>query len=170
MSSGYCGDKEGWGPTSPTARVDLTPCFESTILSTLPACLAIVAFSYRSLTLRKDGQPHGLGRTLVIYWLGQSLMLVSTVALIVRAALSGSEDDYSPAEVLASASTAVSWIFAMVLNVFEHRYEIRSSTIIYTYYLVSIVTGSITIRTLSAFPSESSTTLYYVFFASVILG
>ncbi|KAF9909339.1 hypothetical protein EC991_008724 [Linnemannia zychae] len=170
MSSGYCRDQEGWGPVSPTGRIDLTPCFESTILSTLPACLAIVAFSYRSWALHKDGQPHGLGRTQLIYWLGQSLMLVSAVALIVRAALSGSEGQYSPAKVLASASMAVAWIFAMALNVFEHRYEIRSSTAIYAYYLVSIVAGSITTRTLSAFPSESSTTVYYVYFASVVLG
>ncbi|KAF9124124.1 Multidrug resistance-associated protein 1, partial [Mortierella sp. GBA39] len=166
MSSGYCGDQEGWGPTSPN-RVDLTPCFESTILSTLPACLAVTAFLYRTWKLHRNGQAHGLGRTNLIYWLGQSFMLVSMVVLIVRAALSGSD---SPATVLASASMAVAWLFAMVLNKFEHLYEIRSSTAIYSYYLVSIVAGAITTRTLSALPSRSSTTLYYVYYGSIILG
>ncbi|KAF8948883.1 hypothetical protein BGZ47_001607 [Haplosporangium gracile] len=169
MSSGYCGDQEGWGPTSPN-RIDLTPCFESTILLTLPACLAIAAFSYRTWTLYRSGQAHGLGRTNLIYWLGQSFMLVSTVALIVRAALSGSEDPYSPATVLASASMATAWLFAIILNRFEHRYEIRSSTAIYSYYLLSIVAGAITTRTLSALSSGSSTTLYYVYYGSIVLG
>ncbi|KAF9339849.1 Multidrug resistance-associated protein 1, partial [Linnemannia elongata] len=169
MSSGYCGDQEGWGPTSPD-RIDLTPCFESTVLSTLPACLAITAFSYRTWTLHRNGQAHGLGRTNLIYWLGQSFMLVSMIALVVRAALSGSEDLYSPATVLASTCMAVAWLFAMVLNRFEHLYEIRSSTAIYSYYLVSIVAGAITTRTLSALPSSSSTTLYYVYYGSIILG
>ncbi|KAG9063053.1 hypothetical protein KI688_004653 [Linnemannia hyalina] len=169
MSSGYCGGQEGWGPTSPN-RVDLTPCFESTILLTLPACLAVTAFLYRTWKLHRNGQAHGLGRTNLIYWLGQSFMLVSMVALIVRAALSGSEDIYSPATVLGSASMAAAWLFAMVLNRFEHLYEIRSSTAIYSYYLVSIVAGAITIRTLSALPSGSSTTLYYVYYGSIILG
>lgn len=58
----------------------------------------------------------------------------------------------------------------MVLNRFEHKYEIRSSTAIYSYYLVSIVAGAITTRTLSAFPSGSSTTLYYVYYGSIVLG
>ena len=58
----------------------------------------------------------------------------------------------------------------MVLNRFEHLYEIRSSTAIYSYYLVSIVAGAITTRTLSALPSESSSTLYYVYYGSIILG
>ncbi|KAF9143116.1 Canalicular multispecific organic anion transporter 2, partial [Linnemannia schmuckeri] len=169
MSSGYCGNQEGWGPTSPS-RIDLTTCFESTILSTLPACLTIAAFSYRTWTLYRNGQAHGLGRTNLIYWLGQSFMLVSAVTLIVRAALSGSEDPYSPATVLASASMAAAWLFAMILNRLEHRYEIRSSTAIYSYYLVSIVAGAITTRTLSALSSRSSTTLYYVYYGSIVLG
>ncbi|KAF9080449.1 Multidrug resistance-associated protein 1, partial [Mortierella sp. AD031] len=169
MSSGYCGDQEGWGPTS-SSRIDLTPCFEYTILSTLPALVAISAFTYRSWTLYLDGKPHGLGRTKSIYWSGQLLMLAAAIALIVRAGLSSSEDPRSSANVLANASMAVAWIFAMALNVFEHRYEIRSSTVIYTYYLVSIVAGSITTRTLSALPSTASTTLYYVYFGFIILG
>jgi hypothetical protein len=58
----------------------------------------------------------------------------------------------------------------MVLNRFEHKYEIRSSTAIYSYYLVSIVAGAITARTISALPSGSPTILYYVYYGSIVLG
>ncbi|KAG0352787.1 hypothetical protein BGX24_007465, partial [Mortierella sp. AD032] len=66
-------------------------------------------------------------------------------------------------------------IFAMALNVFEHRYEIRSSTAIFCYYLLSLITGSITVRTLSEISSDPSstttaTTLYYVYFGLIIIG
>ncbi|KAG0196526.1 hypothetical protein BGX33_001562, partial [Mortierella sp. NVP41] len=169
MSSGYCRDLEGWGPTSPD-RIDLTPCFEHIILSTFPACLAIVVFAYRIWTLRHYGVPHGLGRTNWIYWPGQAVMLATTVVLLARAGLTGSEDNYSPASVLSSVFMAAAWIFAMALNVFEHRYEIRSSTPIFCYYLLSIIAGAITARTLSDLSSGFSTTLYYVYFTLVIIG
>ncbi|KAG0040084.1 hypothetical protein BGZ89_007821, partial [Linnemannia elongata] len=66
---------------------------------------------------------------------------------------------------------AVAWIFAMSLNVFEHRYEIRSSTAISCYYLLSLISGSITTRTLSEVSSGSTTTtLYYVYLGLVIVG
>ncbi|KAF9086711.1 hypothetical protein BGX29_001258, partial [Mortierella sp. GBA35] len=169
MNSGYCRDLEGWGPTSPD-RIDLTSCFEYTILSTLPACLAIVIFAYRIWALSRYGVPHGLGRTSWIYWPGQAVMLATAVVLLARAGLTGSEQGHSPARLLSSVSMAIAWIFAMVLNVFEHMYEIRSSTPIFCYYLLSIIAGAMTTCTLRDLPSGSSTTLYYVYFGLVIIG
>ncbi|KAK5801853.1 ABC transporter type 1, transmembrane domain-containing protein [Linnemannia elongata] len=170
MSSGYCRDLGGWGPTSPN-RIDLAPCFEYTILSTLPALLAIVGFSVRTWSLYKDGTPHELGRTNWIFWPGQGAMLLTVAVLLVRAGVIGSEDQYSPASLLSSVSMAVAWIFAMSLNVFEHRYEIRSSTAISCYYLLSLISGSITTRTLSKVSSGSTTTtLYYIYLGLVIVG
>ncbi|KAK3833442.1 MAG: multidrug resistance-associated protein 3 [Linnemannia elongata] len=170
MSSGYCRDLDGWGPTSPN-RIDLTPCFEYTILSTLPALLVITGFSFRTWSLFNNGTPHGLGRTAWIYWPGQVVMLATAVVLLVRAGLTGSEDGYSPASLLSSVSMAVAWILAMFLNVFEHRCEIRSSTAIFCYYLLSLIAGSITTRTLGEVTSGSATTtLYYVYLGLVIIG
>ncbi|KAF9130051.1 hypothetical protein BG015_004063, partial [Linnemannia schmuckeri] len=172
MSSGFCRDLEGWGPTSPN-RIDLTPCFEYTILSTLPALLAIVGFLFRAWSLHKDGTPHELGRTAWIFWPGQGVMLTTAVVLLVKAGLIGSGDDYSPASLLSSVSMAVAWISAMFLNRFEHRYEIRSSTAIFCYYLLSLIAGSITTRTLSevsAGSSAATTTLYYIYLGLIIIG
>ncbi|KAF9357739.1 Canalicular multispecific organic anion transporter 2 [Mortierella sp. NVP85] len=95
----------------------------------------------------------------------------AALSLFVRAALLGRMSDYSPANVLASTSTGVSWILAAVLNVLEHRYEIRSSTAIFSYYIVNLVAGAIITRTLSSFPSTSTTNaLYYTYFGFVFLG
>ncbi|KAF9179056.1 Canalicular multispecific organic anion transporter 2 [Haplosporangium sp. Z 767] len=81
------------------------------------------------------------------------------------------KDTPSPSGVISSAFMGVAWVFAAALNVFEHKYEIRSSTAIYTYYVVSIITAAITIRTLSHFPSNTSThALYFTYFGLIILG
>ncbi|KAG0032210.1 hypothetical protein BGZ81_011465 [Podila clonocystis] len=171
--SGYCRDHEGWGPTS-TERVDMTLCFESSILSTLPAILAILLFVLRMNDLRRFGKAHNLGRTNIIYWPCQVLMIAGAVALIARAGIVGGQsNEYaSPAVILANVSVAVAWIFATILNHFEHQYEIRSSTVICAYYIVSIITSAITARTLSSLPDPTSTAnvLFYLFLAFNILG
>ncbi|KAG0280335.1 hypothetical protein BGZ97_009428, partial [Linnemannia gamsii] len=82
-------------------------------------------------------------------------MMATAIVLLVKAGLTGREEEYSPASLLSSVSMAVAWILAMILNKFEHRYEIRSSTPIFCYYLVSLIAGSITTRTLSEVSSGS---------------
>ncbi|KAF9319799.1 Canalicular multispecific organic anion transporter 2 [Podila horticola] len=171
--SGYCRDHEGWGPTS-AERVDMTLCFESSILSTLPAILATFLFVLRMNDLRRFGKAHNLGRTNIIYWPCQVLMIVGAAALIARAGIVGGQsNEYaSPAVILANISMAIAWIFATILNHFEHQYEIRSSTAIFTYYVVSIIGSAITARTLSSLPDPTSTAniFFYLFLAFNILG
>ncbi|GJJ72924.1 ATP-binding cassette, subfamily C (CFTR/MRP), member 1 [Entomortierella parvispora] len=171
MSTSYCRDSEGWGPTS-DHRTDLTLCFESTILSTLPALLAILAFIHRMYTLLRTRQAHGLGRTNLIYWPCQFFMAAAAIVLLVRAGLIGQEANHSPASVLASASVAMAWLTAVLLNYFEHKYEIRSSTPIFSFYFVSVVVSAITIRTISELPDSTGTdaVLYYTYFALIIFG
>ncbi|KFH68799.1 hypothetical protein MVEG_05603 [Podila verticillata NRRL 6337] len=152
----------------------MTLCFESSILSTLPAIIAILLFALRMNDLRRFGKAHNLGRTNIIYWPCQVLMLASAVALIARAAvISGQSNEYaSPAVVLANVSMAVAWIVATILNHFEHQYEIRSSTAICAYYVVSVIGSAITTRTLSSLPDPTSTAniFFYLFLALNSLG
>lgn len=88
----------------------MTLYFENTVLATLPACLAIIAFIYRAISLQRYGQPHGLGRTNLMFWPSQVLMLAAASILIVRAGLIGKEPDYSPTSVIASASMGIAWV------------------------------------------------------------
>lgn len=88
----------------------MTLYFENTILATLPACLAIITFIYRAISLHRCGQPHGLARTNLTFWPSQVLMLAAASVLIVRAGLIGKEPDYSPSSIIASASMGISWV------------------------------------------------------------
>ncbi|KAG0214051.1 Multidrug resistance-associated protein 1 [Mortierella sp. GBA30] len=180
MSTAYCRDLEGWGPTS-DERVDLTLCFEYTILATLPALLAMMAFIARTAFLYRSGLPHRLGRTNLIFWPSQLLMLTVALILVIRAALIAREPDRAPASVLASTSMGVAWILAAILNIFEHRCEIRSSTAIFSYYTISIIAAAITSRTINSLPSSSALSLhystsnatnalYFAYFALLLLG
>ncbi|KAG0339820.1 hypothetical protein BG004_006658, partial [Podila humilis] len=168
----YCDNQEGWGPTSD--RTDLTPCFESSILLTLPAVIAILLFVARLNDLLRNGTAHNLGVTSYIYKPSQFFILAGAAALIARAGILGRFDNPydSIAAILGSAFTAVAWIAAAVLNHFEHKYEIRSSTLISAYYVVSITASAIIIRTLSDLPEPSSSAniCFYVFFACNIMG
>lgn len=90
----------------------MTLCFESSILSTLPAILATFLFVLRMNDLRRFGKAHNLGRTNIIYWPCQVLMIAGAVALIARAGIvSGQSSEYaSPAVILANVSMAVAWV------------------------------------------------------------
>lgn len=90
----------------------MTLCFESSILSTLPAILATFLFVLRMNDLRRFGKAHNLGRTNIIYWPCQVLMIVGAAALIARAGIVGGQsNEYaSPAVILANISMAIAWV------------------------------------------------------------
>ncbi|KFH72940.1 hypothetical protein MVEG_00165 [Podila verticillata NRRL 6337] len=157
----------------------MTLDFENTVLATLPACLAIIAFIYRAMSLHRYGQPHGLGRANLVFWPSQALMLAAASVLIVRAGLIGREPGYSPASVIANASMGVAWVLAAGLDLFEHRFKIQSSSFILSYQFVSIVAGVITIlsalqtrSTLSQQQSACNTAnaLYFTYFGIISFG
>ncbi|KAF9577890.1 Multidrug resistance-associated protein 1, partial [Lunasporangiospora selenospora] len=67
---------------------------------------------------------------------------------------------------------AIAWIAAIVLNRYEHDYEIRSSTGIQSYNFFVLVGSAIAVRTLSALPSTpaSQHTLFYIYFGLACLS
>ncbi|KAF8937351.1 multidrug resistance-associated protein 3 [Dissophora ornata] len=166
----FCHDIEGWGPTS-SMRPDLTPCVENTILLALPALAAIVAFVYQIFAMWRYGKPHNLGRTNLIYWPTQVLMLGSAVALIARAAVLKNEDS-APATMLSTICMIVAWLLAIVLNHFQHQQEVRSSDYIFTLYVFSIIASAINIRTMAMLDqvNQDQFKAFVAFFGVNILG
>jgi len=61
--------------------------------------------------MSRTGKPHNLGRTNIIYWPTQALMLASAVALVARAAVLNNED-YAPATLLSTVCMIVAWVRA----------------------------------------------------------
>ncbi|KAF9432052.1 hypothetical protein BGZ76_011325, partial [Entomortierella beljakovae] len=98
--------------------------------------------------------------------------------MFARAGLLGNITNHSPAGIISSALTGVAWIFGLILNIFEHKYEVRSSTYIFSYYFMTLISGSIITRTLSTLAASSIYTtntgatdaLYYAYFGLIIAG
>ncbi|KAF9108264.1 hypothetical protein BGX29_001994 [Mortierella sp. GBA35] len=143
----FCNDQEGWGPTSRT-RPDLTPCMENTILLTLPSLVGILALSTRIWSMWRNGKPHNLGRTNIIYMPSQFFILASVAALIARAIVL-KNDIYAPATMLSTICLILVWIVALVLNHFQHQQEFRSSDYIFSLYVFSLIGAAINIRAMS---------------------
>ncbi|KAF9313900.1 hypothetical protein BG003_004712 [Podila horticola] len=166
----FCNNPEGWGPTS-HERPDLTLCVEDTILLTLPALIGILGISYQAFSMWKHGKPHGYGRTNIIYWPSQFLMLASAVSLIARAAVL-KDDIYAPATMLSTIAMLLSWFAAIVLNHFQHQQEIRSSDYIFGLYFFALVASAINIRTMSLLNMTHQTQFkaFVAFFGANALG
>ncbi|KAG0044177.1 hypothetical protein BGZ83_010575 [Gryganskiella cystojenkinii] len=137
---------EGWGPTS-SVNPDLTLCVEDTILLALPSLVALLGMCYRTYTMYTKGKNHDLGRTNIIYYPTQLLMVASGVALIARAAVLHN-NGYAPATMFSTICMAIAWLFAPVLNYFQHKQFFRSNDYIFALYMFSLSASAINIRTM----------------------
>ncbi|KAG0378501.1 hypothetical protein BGX24_003626 [Mortierella sp. AD032] len=166
----FCMDQEGWGPTS-NSRPDLTPCMENTILLALPSIVGIVALSARIFSMWRNGTPHNLGRSDLIYWPSQFFILASAIALVTRAVFLNDET-YAPATMLGTICLILVWVVALVLNHFEHQQEFRSSDHIFTLCIFSLVAASINIRTMSLLNQASNNQFkaFVAYFAFLAAG
>ncbi|KAI8349285.1 hypothetical protein B0O80DRAFT_460130 [Mortierella sp. GBAus27b] len=140
-----CRQNEGWGPVSPT-RYDLTPCFEYGVFYGAVSMVASLVFISRILYLHVRGQPHHLGRTAWIYWPTQAAMFLAAAVMLIQTVILY-DSDASIVLVLGCIGMAISWVIAIVLNRYEHIYEIRSSTPISIFYVASIGSTFTIIRT-----------------------
>ncbi|KAG0073521.1 Multidrug resistance-associated protein 1, partial [Podila epicladia] len=132
--SSWC-DTQGWGPWNDNNS--MTPCFQNTITLGAPALVASTAFLIRARYLDRHGVAHGLGKTNLIYWPSQLAMVAASLAMGVYFAQSWSLSSLS--SVFAAGSLLAAWILAARLNILEWTYEIRSSTLIFTFELYSVL-------------------------------
>ncbi|KAF9129232.1 Canalicular multispecific organic anion transporter 2, partial [Linnemannia schmuckeri] len=151
----FCGSSEGWGPLS-KSRFGLTLCFEYSVLLGALSTLAITSFIGRYVALRKWSAPHEFGRTGWIYWPTQMCMSVTGMTAVgVLVHLLNQENGAVPAATFGYAALAAAWLLAVPLNYYEHAYSIRSSDVIFSYYVFSIVVLAIQARTLHLLSNHS---------------
>ncbi|KAF9997077.1 Multidrug resistance-associated protein 1 [Entomortierella chlamydospora] len=98
---------------------------------------AWILFIVRLYYLRKHGKPHNLGRTAWIYWPTQIAMSLAAIVILVQAIILY-RNNSPPVATLGCLIMGVAWITAVLLNHDEHIYEIRSSTLIFAFYVASI--------------------------------
>ncbi|KAG0057832.1 Multidrug resistance-associated protein 1 [Gryganskiella cystojenkinii] len=109
--------------------------------------LATVGFLTRTYYLKRYGQRHNFGRTESIYWPTQIAMTLAALVAWILALQHYNSKNRSDIFVWGSISMGASWIFATVLNRYEHDYEIRSSSIIYAYYVATFSFSVIILQT-----------------------
>ncbi|KAF8932135.1 Canalicular multispecific organic anion transporter 2 [Haplosporangium gracile] len=154
----FCGSSEGWGPLS-RSRFGFTICFEYSVLLGALSTLAIASFIGRYVALRKWFTPHKFGRTGWIYWPTQICMSVTgMMAIGVLVHLLKQKNGAVPAVIFGYVALAAAWLLAVPLNYYEHAYSIRSSDVIFSYYVFSIVTLAIQVRTLHLLSNHSQGT------------
>ncbi|KAF9428224.1 hypothetical protein BGZ94_003045, partial [Podila epigama] len=139
-SSSWCGP-QGWGPWNEN-HISFTPCFLNSVVLGAPAVVASIAFILRAWHLERNKVPHGLGRTNLIYWPSQLALAVAIAALVRLLFLSSSTSLLSPS--YAIGSLIVAWVLAIRLNRLEWKYEIRSSSLIFFFELLSIMASAVT--------------------------
>ncbi|KAG9063024.1 hypothetical protein KI688_004624 [Linnemannia hyalina] len=138
------------GPTN-LERVDLTPCFENTILFGLPSLIAIIAFTIRGYCLLSKkklyASKEGRANNQILYAASMTCLTVACAALITRL-VQLNQGSSSPATIFGGVTLLVSWILALGLNYLELGYKFRSSTYLFAFYAVNIIASLIYIRTL----------------------
>ncbi|KAG0281918.1 hypothetical protein BGZ95_006425 [Linnemannia exigua] len=131
------------------AGFGFTPCFEYSILLGALSTLAIAVFIGRYVALRKWFGPHGLGRTAWIYWPTQICMSAAGVtSAVILVHLLLQDIGAVPAAVFGYSALAAAWLLAVPLNYYENIYSIRSSDVIFSFYILTITALSIKARTL----------------------
>ncbi|KAG0071220.1 Canalicular multispecific organic anion transporter 2 [Linnemannia elongata] len=152
----FCSQSEGWGPFSPD-RYDLTPCFEYSTLYGGVSMVTTMILVARYYYLTTYGVPHCFGRTAWIYWptqisiaLTAALMVTQAGSFLFEATVIKGDNNYHDVPlvaVLGCLGMGLAWIAALAVNRLEHRFEIRSSTIVFLFYLTSIAATSVILHT-----------------------
>ncbi|KAG9323193.1 hypothetical protein KVV02_002982 [Mortierella alpina] len=144
--SDLCTHTEGWGPLSPN-RYDLTPCFEYSVLFGAVSLIAILGFIVRIYYLTHHAKAHNFGRTAWIYWPTQLCMGFGALTAGTLSTAHFTSDASSPIFAWSCLSMGAAWALAVVLNHYEHLYEIRSSSAIFTFYTAAIAASWTIIKT-----------------------
>ncbi|CAO3565923.1 unnamed protein product [Mortierella alpina] len=111
------------------------------------AAVALLVFTARIHHLRKGHQPHHLGRTAWIYWPTQGFMFAASSTMMAQAIL-GVMTGSSSAYVIGTLLMGTAWLCALPLNYHEHKYTIRSSNSILSFFVSSIAVLIVNLHTL----------------------
>lgn len=138
----------------------------TSILLTLPAALASIAYVFRIHQLLSRGTKHNLDRSWAIYFPSQLVALVACVTIVARAVtLSNQDGGYSPAAMTSTVVMLIAWLLTLVVNHFEPIYTIRASPYVSAYSAVSLLAAAITTRTLHDTSTAASQPQFHCFTA-----
>ncbi|KAG0032610.1 Multidrug resistance-associated protein 1, partial [Podila clonocystis] len=121
--------------------------------------VAIAGFILRIIHLRTYRTPHGHGRAEWIYWPTQ-ICIASAAALACTDVFVQYALGAAPAlsVIFGYFGTGMAWTTAVILNHYEHSYEIRSSDFIFSYFVLSLISLALSINTTVAIGDSSAAT------------
>ncbi|KAF8927534.1 hypothetical protein BGZ58_010336 [Dissophora ornata] len=132
--------------------------------------LATIAFAARIVQLKTKCAPHRLGRTAWIYWPSQICMGLNGALALVNVVLRLWHGDGTPAATFGYLCFGIAWIIAVSLNREEHRYKIRSSDLIFSFYVLSILASCLVLYPEAAVPvNERDSQSKITFFMALCL-
>ncbi|KAG0225249.1 ATP-binding cassette transporter 1 [Mortierella sp. GBAus27b] len=169
MSIWECRSGDSWGPFDPECPGDFTPCFEDTVLRLVPVAFLFVAGLPRLVQLSKQSTlsyPSTNWR--------QTLKVVEIVVLIIVASLIAFQqfrdvDSTISAEILASAVEVVAFIFGLGLTIVENKKSFLSSGVLSIYWLLSLVSTGVKLRTLVMSCSAAGSTATNLYGGRLVL-
>ncbi|KAF9184642.1 Multidrug resistance-associated protein 1 [Haplosporangium sp. Z 11] len=141
----------------------------SSVLFGALSFIAIGSFASRIIYLKRTGKPHGLGRTTWIYWPTQICMGTVGLLAVIGALALLRQQKLSLVAVLGYIAMGCAWGLATVLNYYEHLYTIRSSDLIFSFYVLDIAALLIHARTLHILHGSSRDPLETIVLVMVIL-
>ncbi|KAJ3164744.1 hypothetical protein HDU88_005180 [Geranomyces variabilis] len=141
----FC-DAKGWGPT---LDVDLVPCFQATILSSLP--LAVFAVLAVLASLRNKVNSAGVIRPV---WVSGIITMAAGAALLSSAVRLSSTSTSS--QVLQGVVTTVSILLVSSAQWIDHRRGMRINAMATSFWFWSLVVAAVYIRTLARASSTST--------------
>ncbi|TPX31400.1 hypothetical protein SmJEL517_g05244 [Synchytrium microbalum] len=137
----FCAGGEGFGPWSTDRLLDLTPCFEETVLLSIPRLLLVIWAIIRSVKLA--GRPSPMVPKGWLYWCKMvttstilALFVLQTTYIFIKHGLG------QPFLIVSSAVDIPVTIIALVLTHMEHlRSRLSSSALLFYWLLVLIFNG-----------------------------
>ncbi|KAF9905090.1 hypothetical protein EC991_002043, partial [Linnemannia zychae] len=125
-------------------------------VSVVALCLLVARYHY----LRTHGVPHRFGRTAWIYWPTQISIVLTAALLVTQAGLlvADKSEDMPLVAALGCLGMGLAWFAALVVNHLEHKFEIRSSTIVFAFYLATIASTGVILYTHNDLHGSNNTT------------
>ncbi|KAF9941830.1 hypothetical protein BGZ67_003920 [Mortierella alpina] len=170
MSIWQCQHSNPWGPFNPDCPADFTPCFEDTALRLLPVAFLLLAGLPRLVELSKKTSLSHPSQN----W-RQTLKQIGIVALTILAALMIMQHHHKHLKVaislefLSSLVEVLALVLAFVLTVIENRKSFLSSNVLLVFWLLSIASTGIKLRTLALGCAGGNTTETVMYGAKITL-
>ncbi|KAG0219752.1 Multidrug resistance-associated protein 1 [Mortierella sp. NVP41] len=120
---------------------------------------------------RRHGSKAGIIQSRFLYAASVVFLVIACAALVARL-VQLNQDPISQATQFGAVSLLVAWVLALGLNHLEHGHKVRSSTLLFAFYIINIAASLIYIRTMHdlGLSRQGQFRSFCVFFGATVVG